>query len=163
MRAAAFAFAFLALIVAQPAWADGPSDLINKIYAYYLDPSADGPPPGSGDDDEQILSKRLDGLFTAYEQSSSDDEVGGLDFDPFINAQDYDLKDLKIESDKVEGDKAIVVVSFFNFDAPTELTYSLVQEDGAWKVDDIESKDSQYPWVLSKILTDATAAQPPQQ
>jgi hypothetical protein len=94
----------------------------------------------------------LKALVDEYDKKVSPDEVGPLDFDPFIAAQDYVLKDLSIKSQAISGDTATAVVEFMNFDYWTELTYSFVRENGAWRVDDIESKDAEYSWVLSEIL-----------
>jgi hypothetical protein len=152
MRIAAMILGLLlAALPIRSALADGPADLINEIYAIYLKSNGDGSALAE-QYQGRFTSKRLDGLFDTYDKNSSPDEVGALDFDPFIDAQDYELKDFAIASEKVSGETATIVVNFTNFDRRTTLTYSLVREAGAWKVDDIESKDPEYPWVLSKLL-----------
>ena len=148
MRALALALAFFAVILSGTVRADELSDVIAKIYEPYLNPNADFTPLESN----PHLSARLKGLVDEYDRKASPDEVGALDFDPFIAAQDYVLKDFSIKSQAITGDTATVVVEFMNFDYWTELTYSLVRENGAWRVDDIESKDAEYPWVLSELL-----------
>ncbi len=156
MRAAAFAFALIVAFIGQSARADGPADVINRIYEHYLTTDSTAPAP---EQDTSHLSKRLKDAFDAYDKNSSPEYVGALDFDPYIAAQDYELKDFGILSEQVAGDAATIVVGFTNFDYHTELTYSLVREGGAWKVDDIESKDADYPWVLSQILKSSGAPQ----
>jgi hypothetical protein len=67
------------------------------------------------------------------------DEVGVLDFDPFYNAQDIEIKNLKVGEPKIEGDRATVIVTFQNFDRRENLTYSLArQSGGGWKISDIK-------------------------
>lgn len=66
------------------------------------------------------------------------DEVGVLDFDPFYNAQDIQIKNFKVGAPKIEGDKATVPVTFQNFDRGETLTYSLARQNGAWKISDIK-------------------------
>ncbi len=149
MRAVAFALVLFSAFAAQPAQADDPSDVVNDIYRHYLDPQLNITPI---EDNPAILTGRLNKLFDDYNARSSPDEVGMLDFDPFISAQDYEIKDVAIASETVAGDQATIVVEFTNFDYQTELTYSFVREGGAWKIDDIASGNPDDPWVLSKIL-----------
>ncbi|HEX9959642.1 MAG TPA: DUF3828 domain-containing protein [Pyrinomonadaceae bacterium] len=69
------------------------------------------------------------------------DEVGVLDFDPFYNAQDIQIKNFKAGEPKIEGDKAAVVVTFQNFDRKETLTYALARRSSAWKISDIKYTD----------------------
>jgi hypothetical protein len=69
------------------------------------------------------------------------DEVGVLDFDPFYNAQDVDIKNFKIGAPKIEGDKATVVVTFQNFDRKDTLIYTLTRQNPTWKISDIKYTD----------------------
>lgn len=64
-------------------------------------------------------------------------EVGVLDFDPFYNAQDADIKNLKVSPAVVEGDKATATVTFTNYGKKETLIYTLVKQNGAWKISDI--------------------------
>ncbi len=75
-----------------------------------------------------------------------------LDYDPFVNAQDFDISDLVIADPLIEGDNATVPVSFLNFGEPTELRYILKRRVDGWKIDDIETDDGEYVWRLSEIL-----------
>jgi hypothetical protein len=134
------------------ALAGEPAEKVFAIYDIYLDRNAD--PSGFAERYESgFMSVRLRDLFAAYEANASQDEVGAIDFDPFINAQDYSISDVTIVSETIDGDRATVVAAFTNFDRRDELTYSLVREDGTWKIDDIESKNGDYPWVLSALLS----------
>lgn len=139
----------LATLAAAPVRADEPSDLINRIYDYYLHPNPDAAPL---EDDRSLFTKRLNGLFDTYFANAGGDEVGPLDFDPFISAQDYELKDFSITSESVDGDAATISVAFMNFDYRSALTYSLLREDGAWRVEDIRSDNPDDSWLLSALL-----------
>ena len=65
-------------------------------------------------------------------------EVGVLDFDPFYNAQDADIKSLKVSPAVVEGDKANATVTFTNYGKKEKLIYTLVKQNGVWKISDID-------------------------
>ena len=149
MRALARTLAiFLFASLAGTAWADEISDILGQIYKPYLEPGAGFTPV----EDNPHLSSGLKALFDGYFARQSDDEVGMLDFDPFISAQDYVLKDFSIKSEAIDGDKATVVVEFMNFDYWTELTYSFVRENADWRIADIKSNNPDS-WVLSRILS----------
>ena len=92
MRAIAIALTIIAFIVGGTARADEFSDILDRIYAPYLNPGVTFTPF----EDNPYLSSRLKGLYEEYLRNSSPDEVGPLDFDPFISAQDYQLKDFSI-------------------------------------------------------------------
>lgn len=69
------------------------------------------------------------------------DEVGVLDFDPFYNAQDFEIKSFTVGSPKISGGKATVTVKFQNFEKKETLSYQLVKEKKGWKISDIKYSD----------------------
>ncbi|MEZ5874734.1 MAG: hypothetical protein R3D30_07830 [Hyphomicrobiales bacterium] len=89
-------------------------------------------------------------------------EVGRIDWDVFIDGQDWRLSDLKITLVSQEADHAQVRATFKNFEHPSNMLFDLVLEDGHWRVDDI-AKTVKPRWTLSKILTDAPDAFPDEQ
>ncbi|MFA6156301.1 DUF3828 domain-containing protein [Mesorhizobium sp.] len=84
------------------------------------------------------------------------DQVACIDFDPGLDAQDFDqksvFKTLQL-SEKLDGDNAEVTASFNLFsegdDSKREMVWSLKKIDGKWKVSDIASKTSD--WKLSAL------------
>lgn len=69
------------------------------------------------------------------------DEVGVLDFDPFYNAQDFEIKSFTVSSPKISGGKATVTVKFQNFEKRETVSYQLVKEKKGWKISDIKYAD----------------------
>ena len=129
---------------AQPVFEDA-RGLIEYAYAPYE----------SGDFPEEItelFSPTLKQLWEGMSERSEASEMPIVDFDPFINAQDYELSDLVIADPAIEGDQAMVAVSFANFGEPQELHFTLVRRAEGWKIDDIESVGGEYPWRLSELL-----------
>lgn len=152
MRLALAALGFL-LALAVPAFAgsyDTPKALLDSIYESY---STDTFP----EDSEEIYSARLKQLFASDRERTPEGEVGALDFDPFINGQDYDLSDLVIEEPVVSGTLASSTVRFANFGEKDVLVVSMVKETGGWKVDDVESVEGDVQWKLSEILGEVPA------
>lgn len=73
-----------------------------------------------------------------------------LDFDPLINAQDYQLSDLSVAQESlVEGQTATVRASFKNAGAQSEVVYDMIWENDRWKVDNIRSQG----WDLRQIAS----------
>ena len=79
------------------------------------------------------------------------DEVGRLDFDPLYNAQDMHITGFRIGAPALEGDKAVVHVTFSNYDRKENLNFVMVKTPSGWKISNIDSgSDSD----LLKILTE---------
>lgn len=104
-------------------------------------------------DESQFFSTGLNALYARDRaDSEAQQTVGRLDFDPFINGQDFDVTDLAFGPARMNGDTATVAVSFANFEQPQTVTLAFVREDGRWKVDDARNDDPDYPYGLREIL-----------
>ena len=104
-----------------------------------------------GYDQNAVLSAGLQALY-AKDAAEANGEVGRIDFDPLVNGQDYDIKKLVIGEPKMDGDKAVVEVTFENFERPEKMDIVLVPEVGGYRIDDVQSLDSEYPYKLREIL-----------
>jgi hypothetical protein len=63
-----------------------------------------------------------------------------LDFDPLIDAQDYQLTNLNVTTDAVVANShATVRANFTNAGAPSEVVYDLIWENGGWRVDNVRT------------------------
>jgi hypothetical protein len=106
-------------------------------------------------------------LFDLNDQAAKNhpDQVPCIDFDPGLDAQDFDQKSvsktLKL-TEAVDGDSAAVTATFNLFpegdESKREMVWSLKKIDGKWKVADITSKTS--GWTLSAL--ECLAGQPPE-
>jgi hypothetical protein len=104
-------------------------------------------------DESQFFSTGLNGLYARDRQESEEQQsVGRLDFDPFINGQDFDVTGLSFGLPDIAGDMATVVVDFANFEQPQTVTLHFVREAGRWKVDDARNDDPDYPYGLRALL-----------
>ena len=84
---------------------------------------------------------------------NSKGEVGAIDGDPLYDAQDMEIKDFVIHPAKTEEGKATVLVTFVNFKEKKSITFHCVQNEGAWKISDIQYAD----YALLKLLKDSVA------
>lgn len=143
-------FCAVLLVMAPAIAAEGfqsPKALLQSIYARY-----DSGDFGNGDD-SALYSEALNGLFKADRDRTPDDEVGAIDFDFYVDGQDYALRDLEIGEPTITGNTAVETVTFSNFDLPREIRFDFVKEGGAWKIDDVESIAGDNPYRLSELLT----------
>lgn len=135
------------LAFTAPAFAqsyDSPKALLEALYAGYMPPN-EFPP-----DQSPLQSERLNGLFEK-DQQEANGEIGRIDFDAYVNGQDYQITDLVIGEPLIAGGKAAVKVTFANMGTPQELGYLLVNEDG-WKVDDVWYAGDDFSYDLLDIL-----------
>jgi hypothetical protein len=135
-----------------------PVDLITAIYQTYTDiaPGEDAIPEVEG-----VYSERLQALLDKDAKETPEGEVGRIDWDVFVDGQDWQLTELKIVPVSQGPAQAQVRASFKNFGEPRNLLYTLVLEDGHWRIDDIQ-ETLKPRWTLSKILLDAPDAFPDQ-
>lgn len=141
--------AFLAFaLIATPSLAQDFSDpraVIEALYAGY------GPAYDYSPDQSPLFSERLKGLYQA-DAREANGEIGRIDFDPFINGQDYQLSNLEIDEPYLAGGKAVVRVSFENMGTPNEVGVLLVREGIFWKIDDVWNGGEEYSYDLLDIL-----------
>lgn len=125
---------------------DTPKALLDYAYAPYA--------TGDFKDDNGLLySDALNALFAAAEANTPEDDVGPVDFDVFVNGQDFQLTDLNIGNSTPEGDGVSVPVTFKNFGEAQSLLFHIIREGGGWKINDIESLSAGSTWRLTTLLT----------
>jgi hypothetical protein len=152
--------ALLAVVLSAaspPAGVDGdPVALLTAIYKTYTDigPGEDGVPELSG-----VYSKRLQALIDKDEKETPEGDVGRIDWNLFVDGQDWQLTELKIVPALKEATRAEVRATFNNFGEPRDILYTLVLENGHWRIDDIQ-ETLKPRWTMSKILLNAPDAFP---
>ena len=121
-----------------------PVELIVAIYETYL---ADNDSPGLPD----VYSRRLQGLLDAEQKNTPAGESGKVDWDVFIDGNDWVLSDVGIARVMQSGKHAQVRARFKNHNSPREILFDLVEEGGLWRIDEVQSLRKPR-WILSKIL-----------
>jgi hypothetical protein len=123
-------FTLLGLLTSAPLAAADQS-AVDYIKARY----ADDPEPGA----KARYSPRIQALWAACdlkEQASGDPCI---DFDIWVNAQDWEIKDLKVEQLKADDTSAHVLASFNNADRKETISFDLLRESQGWVVDEIST------------------------
>src|SRR5829696_2963094 len=101
-------------------------------------------------------SDRLRALFDDYERWAygHDDLVGSLDFDWWVNAQDWELRDVRVTERREGADRRVVAARFNNAGRSDEVRFQFVREGGRWYLDDaVEGTGGGGDgWTLSALL-----------
>lgn len=85
---------------------------------------------------DKYFTKKLADLIWK-DAVTSEGEVGALGADPLYDAQDTEITELKIQADQVDGDQALVLVTFKNFGEAKSLVFNVQRENGAWRISNI--------------------------
>jgi hypothetical protein len=148
--------AFTAVCVLAFPWGDAaaqaqaePAATIRAIYKQYEGPAV----PKHRND---IYSARLQKLMAA-DKKRAKGEAGRLDFDPFVNGQDWEITKVVVTETERKGDRATVRAKFVNSDEPQDIEFQLVRGQQRWQIDEMTSH-REPRWTLSKILSGAPDA-----
>jgi hypothetical protein len=138
-----------AIAAAVPALAfDDPKDVIWALYTpftksdwEYVDPAP-------------LQSVGLNQLIE-MDRKDADDEIGRIDFDPYVNGQDALISDIELTDTDMLGGTARIAVTFKNFDVENQAIFSLVKERDGWKIDDVVNleADGDVGYSYRDILT----------
>ncbi len=130
-----------------------PVVLIASIYKTY---TAETNNPGYSD----VYSRRLQALIDTDAKDTPEGEAGKIDWDVFVDGNNWELSDQKIALVSKTGTRAQVRAKFDSFKKPHDMIFDLVREDGGWLIDDIRAAKKGGRWTMSKILTGAPDAFP---
>jgi hypothetical protein len=138
-----------AISLAAAAADQTPKDFLDAIYKTYIGKNAKGMPL------DKPATMRL---FTPALRKAIDDDskraakrhdVPNLDGDPFVDAQDWDIKSFDISVQDKAPDKATGTVKFDNDGDKKTITLDLVKSADGWHIDEITTADG----TLRKILS----------
>jgi hypothetical protein len=72
-------------------------------------------------------------------------EVGTLDFDPFVDAQDWEISNLAIAVEDAGPGKAKATVKFKNADQASVVSLELIKIGNAWKISNVTWQPHEQP------------------
>jgi hypothetical protein len=136
LRRRAIVAALLALPLEARSQTVSPQAFLQSIYDPYL--KADFKGYTFEQVDRFFVPKLARAIDADMREAKRRGEVPKLDGDPFLDAQDWEIKNLAI-SVKGDGPKAIGEVAFDNLGKPTKITLDLVQTQVGWRIADIKA------------------------
>jgi hypothetical protein len=143
--------AFLSLMLARGATplvaADSSAhDFVAAIYDTYVSKDRNGLALDSSAKLQRYFEPSLAALMIKdRNQASRRGEVGTLDFDPFVDAQDWQISDLAIAVQEAGSGKARATVKFKNVDKPSTVVLELVKIAKAWKISNVTWQPHEQP------------------
>jgi hypothetical protein len=111
---------------------------ITAIYDSYRGKDAKGIPLDSERAIRRYFEPKLATLMARDQKAAARrNEVGSLDFDPFLDAQDWDVTTFDIVVSDAAAGKAQATVKFVNQGQAVTVMLDLVEAKNAWRIYDI--------------------------
>jgi len=111
---------------------------ITAIYNSYKGKDAKGTPLDSERTIRRYFEPKLAAAMARDQKAAArKNEVGRLDFDPFLDAQDWEVDSFDIAVGNAAAGKAQATVKFVNMGEAMTVTLDLVQASNAWRIYDI--------------------------
>ncbi len=138
MQRRAFCLGALALVAAAgPAHADEEAKrLLEGIYKTYMGSSAAGLDYHSEAKARRTFTPDTVRLF-ARDWREAKGEVGRLDFDPFVNGQDYEVTAYTVSVEETGPDQARATVQMTNLGKRQTVVHDLARTANGWRIHDI--------------------------
>jgi hypothetical protein len=126
---------------------DEPKNFVTEVYRRLIAAESGARSYFPPDD---IYTPRLEKLLRD-DRRKAKGEVGCLDFEFWVNGQDYKLTNLAITSTVQGPDRNTVIAKFQNLGTPEEIHFDFRRNAGRWRLDDVQSVLGER-WILSEIL-----------
>ena len=124
--------------------------VLQRLQSYRTDNSHVPPDP------TWAYSPRLAALFATYDrwQRRHHDEVGSIDFDWWINAQDWELSRISATEADTGPNARAVTAHWRNSDRDDSSRFLFVRSGGRWYLDDVVNGSGRGDngWTLSYLL-----------
>ena len=124
-----------------------PVNFVTDVYAHFIKAQSGH---NSYNAPEDILTPRLSKLIRD-DVKRAKGEVGCLDFDYWVNGQDWKITKLSVASGAAGKDQWTVVAKFRNLGDPQEIHFEFRRVGERWLLDDVHSVNDPR-WTLSEIL-----------
>jgi hypothetical protein len=142
-----------AMLAAAPAWAaQSAKDFVTAIYRTYVGKNATGISIDSPQARKLITPGLMKLIDADAKAAAKRREVPQLDGDPFIDAQDFEIKSFKVDIKELGPAKATATISFKN-EASAEnkpVVLDLVKIGNGWRIDDFHGGSGSIRAYLTK-------------
>jgi hypothetical protein len=111
---------------------------VKAIYDTFTKPGSDGVSIDSGKKLRHYFEPQLAAAMDKdQEDAARHHDEGSLDFDPFIDAQDWEFKTFDVALKDTAPGKITATVTFINLKEPTTIVLDLVKIKNDWRIYDI--------------------------
>ncbi len=126
-----------------------PRAYVAETYAAYRRATDE---PGQGPETDYAHSDRLNRLFEVHDAAVDGVSPDALDFDWWVNEQDWRLSEVIITEERPDASHRIIVARFTNSGRMTTNRFQFIRQGGRWFLDDIVSASRAGGWTLSALL-----------
>jgi len=133
---------------APPTRVSDPVAFVTDVYRHYI-AAQSGRKDYSAPED--IYTPRLRELWAKEDKIRKSGDEGCLDFDFWVNGQDWKLSNLEVTRGTATADRQDVIAKFVNIGNPEEIHFDFRLVSGRWLLDEVRSVRGQR-WTLSEIL-----------
>jgi hypothetical protein len=148
------AIAWLTLCGSAAAGADpAVTVFVTKIYDSYKGKDSKGVSIGTEAEIRRLFEPSLAALIARDQKAAAKrGDVGTLDGDPFIDAQDWDIPAFDVAVNDLPPGKAVATVTFRNIGEPVKIVLNLVKVGNDWRIADIIWTRKQGPTSLRSLF-----------
>ncbi len=141
LRRDALALALLAVPIAARAQSSTALDFLKSIYEPYKQAGFKGQPYW---ETRRFFVADLAGAIEQdFAEAKKRKEVPPLDGDPFIDAQDWDIRSVSYAIPEMSsGGRTVAAIALDNLGKPTLVALFLVETPQGWRIDDIVTRGS---------------------
>ena len=126
---------------------------VNAIYNSYTKPHSDGVAIDSGKKLRRYFEPALAAAMDKDGQEAArHGDVGKLDGDPFIDAQDWEIKSFDVAMKDTAPGKTSATVTFTNLGTPKTIVLDLVTVKNDWRIYDITWLRDGKPSTLRELF-----------
>jgi hypothetical protein len=143
------------LTVTGTARAEDPAALafVNAIYDSYTKPHSDGVLIDNGKKLRRYFEPVLAAAMNKDQQDAArHGDAGKLDGDPFIDAQDWEIKSFDVAIKDAAPGKASATVTFTNLGTPKTIVLDLVTIKNDWRIYDVTWLRDGKPSTLRELF-----------
>ncbi|MGA7488534.1 MAG: DUF3828 domain-containing protein [Xanthobacteraceae bacterium] len=109
---------------------------VEAIYDHYKGKDANGISLANDKEIRGYFEPKL-AVLIVKDRKAARGEVGKLDSDPFIDAQDWEIDRVDVAVRNIAADKASATVAFKNAGKPRTVILDLVKLKGGWRIAEI--------------------------
>jgi hypothetical protein len=129
-----------AMAIAANAETAPPQAFVDGIYKYYLGKNSKGLALSNDALIRRYFAPPLaDAIVKDFAQAHKAGEVPLLNGDPFVDAQDWEIENLKTAVKSTGASTALATASFVQFMEPRTVTLELVNTPAGWRIAEIRS------------------------
>jgi len=126
---------------------------VTKVYDAYKGKNSKGYSIESEADIRRTFEPSLAALIIKDEKAAAKHkEAPALEFDPFVDGQEWELLALSIAVTDTPPNKAVATVSFKNFGLPTKIVLGLVKTKSEWQIANITWQRDGNPETLRGLF-----------